>query len=130
MDLSFITTPISAGYAAVQEFLFDNILAPILYHFNLMGWAEDAFDGLDWFLFGCIQILLIVVVLRVWERIAPAETQERFATATKADVMYTLFHRLGIFHGLIFIALSGFFFEMDSILHDFRFERLNVESWW
>jgi len=82
MDLSFITTPISAGYAAVQEFLFDNILAPILYHFNLMGWAEDAFDGLDWFLFGCIQILLIVVVLRVWERIAPAETQERFASST------------------------------------------------
>ena len=130
MDLSILTTPISAGYAAVQECLFDNILAPILYHFNLMGWAEDAFDGLDWFLFGCIQILLIIVVLRVWERIAPAETQERFAKATTADVMYTLFHRLGIFHGLIFIGLSGFFFQMDSILHDFRFERLNVESWW
>jgi sterol desaturase/sphingolipid hydroxylase (fatty acid hydroxylase superfamily) len=41
-----------------------------------------------------------------------------------------LFHRLGIFHGLLFIALSGFFFGVDSILHDFRFDRLNVESWW
>jgi sterol desaturase/sphingolipid hydroxylase (fatty acid hydroxylase superfamily) len=45
-------------------------------------------------------------------------------------VVYTLFHRLGIFHGLIFIALSGFFFEIDSVLHDFRFDRFNVESWW
>ena len=45
-------------------------------------------------------------------------------------MFYTLFHRLGIFHGLIFIALSGFFFEIDSILHDFRFDRLNVENWW
>jgi sterol desaturase/sphingolipid hydroxylase (fatty acid hydroxylase superfamily) len=81
-------------------------------------------------LFGCIQIFLIIVVLRTWERLAPAEKQERFAKASRADVLYTLFHRLGIFHGLVFIALSGFFFGVDSILHDFRFDRLNVESWW
>jgi sterol desaturase/sphingolipid hydroxylase (fatty acid hydroxylase superfamily) len=95
-----------------------------------MSWAEDAFDGVDWFLFGCIQIFLIIVVLRTWERFNPAEKQERFAASSKADVIYTFFHRLGIFHGLIFIALSSFFFELDSILHDFRFDRLNVESWW
>jgi sterol desaturase/sphingolipid hydroxylase (fatty acid hydroxylase superfamily) len=56
--------------------------------------------------------------------------QARFADSSKADIFYTLFHRLGIFHGLIFIALSGFFFKIDSILHDFRFDRLNVENWW
>jgi sterol desaturase/sphingolipid hydroxylase (fatty acid hydroxylase superfamily) len=130
MDLNAITSAISAAYASVQEFLFANIVAPVLYQFDLMAWAEDVFDGLDWFLFGCIQIFLIIVVLRTWERIAPAEKQERFAKATRADVLYTLFHRLGIFHGLVFIALSGFFFGVDSILHDFRFDRLNVESWW
>lgn len=130
MDLNAITSAISAAYASVQEFLFANIVAPVLYQFDLMAWAEDVFDGLDWFLFGCIQIFLIIVVLRTWERLAPAEKQERFAKATRADILYTLFHRLGIFHGLVFIALSGFFFGVDSILHDFRFDRLNVESWW
>ena len=130
MDLNAITSAISAAYASVQEFLFANIVAPVLYQFDLMAWAEDVFDGLDWFLFGCIQIFLIIVVLRTWERLAPAEKQERFAKASRADVLYTLFHRLGIFHGLVFIALSGFFFGVDSILHDFRFDRLNVESWW
>ena len=130
MDLNAITSAISAAYASVQEFLFANIVAPVLYQFDLIAWAEDVFDGLDWFLFGCIQIFLIIVVLRTWERIAPAEKQERFAKASRADVLYTLFHRLGIFHGLVFIALSGFFFGVDSILHDFRFDRLNVESWW
>ena len=121
---------ISGAYASVQEFLFSEVAAPILYQFNLMAWAEDVFDGIDWFLFGCIQIFLIIAVLRTWERLAPAERQERFAKTSRADVVYTLFHRLGIFHGLIFIALSGFFFEIDSLLHDFRFERFNVESWW
>ncbi len=130
MDLNAVTSVISAAYASVQEFLFANILAPVLYQFDLMAWAEDVYDGIDWFLFGCIQIFLIIVVLRTWERLAPAEKQERFAKASRADVLYTLFHRLGIFHGLVFITLSGFFFGVDSILHDFRFDRLNVESWW
>ena len=130
MDLNAVTSAISAAYASVQEFLFANLVAPVLYQFDLMAWAEDVYDGIDWFLFGCIQIFLIIVVLRTWERLAPAEQQERFAKASRADVLYTLFHRLGIFHGLVFIALSGFFFGVDSILHDFRFDRLNVESWW
>lgn len=130
MDLNAVTSVISAAYASVHEFLFANIVAPVLYQFDLMAWAEDVYDGIDWFLFGCIQIFLIIVVLRTWERLEPAEKQERFAKASRADVLYTLFHRLGIFHGLVFITLSGFFFGVDSILHDFRFDRLNVESWW
>ena len=130
MDFNSITSFIADTYAGVQEFLFSDVVGPILYQLDLMSWAEDIFDGIDWFLFGCIQIFLIIVVLRTWERLAPAEKQERFAKASRADVIYTLFHRLGIFHGIIFIVLSGFFFEIDSILHDFRFARLNVESWW
>ena len=130
MESNSFFASIVAAYASIQEFLFANVVGPILYQFDLMSWAEDVFDGIDWFLFGCIQIALIMIVLRTWERLAPAESQERFANTSKADVIYTLFHRLGIFHGLIFIALSGFFFQIDSILHDFRFARLNVESWW
>ncbi|ANI99343.1 fatty acid hydroxylase [Polynucleobacter wuianus] len=130
MDFSLITTATSNAYGSAQEWIFSNVVGPLLYQLDLMSWAEDAFDGIDWFLFGCIQIFLIIVVLRTWERFNPAEKQERLAPATKADIFYTLFHRLGIFHGLIFIVLSGFFFEIDSVLHDFRFDRLNVENWW
>ena len=130
MDLSSITSAIANAYGSAQEWLFSNIVGPALYQLDLMSWAEDAFDGVDWFLFGCIQITLIILVLRTWERFNPAEPQERLSPSSKADIFYTLFHRLGIFHGLIFIALSGFFFEIDSILHDFRFDRLNVEGWW
>jgi sterol desaturase/sphingolipid hydroxylase (fatty acid hydroxylase superfamily) len=130
MDSNPLIAAIASAYASVQEFLFTYVAGPILYHFDLMSMAEDIFDGIDWFLFGCIQIFLIAVILRVWERFSPAEIQERFAKSSKADIFYTLFHRLGFFHGLIFIALSGFFFQLDSVLHDFRFGRLNVESWW
>ncbi|OYY48562.1 MAG: fatty acid hydroxylase, partial [Polynucleobacter sp. 35-46-207] len=127
MEPSTLLNGISEAYAQLQELIFSEIVSPILYQFNLIAWAEDAYDGIDWFLFGCVQILLIFLILRTWERVAPAEPQEHFAKSSKADVIYTLFHRLGIFHGLIFIALSGFFFEIDAVLHDFRFGRLNVD---
>jgi sterol desaturase/sphingolipid hydroxylase (fatty acid hydroxylase superfamily) len=130
MGLTDITSGIASAYGSAQEWLFSNVVGPILYQLDLMSWAEDAFDGVDWFLFGCIQVFLIIVVLRTWECFHPAEAQERMSSSTKADVFYTLFHRLGVFHGLMFIALSGFFFEIDSVLHDFRFDRFNVENWW
>ena len=130
MDLSAIFSAISGAYGSVQEWIFSTFVIPVLYQLDLMSWAEDVFDGVDWFLFGCIQIFLIMVVLRTWERFNPAEPQDRFASTSKADVVYTLFHRLGIFRGLFFIALSGLFFEVDSLLYDVRFDRFNVESWW
>lgn len=129
MNLNLTLSSLAQAYASFQEFLFANVAGPILYQLDLVAWAEDIFDGLDWFLFGCIQIILIMTVLRTWERLMPAEYQDRFAHSSKADVFYTLFHRLGIFHGLFFIALSGLFFEIDAVLHDFRFGRMNVESW-
>ena len=125
-----MTDAISNAYGSIQEWIFSNLVGPVLYQFDLMALAEDAYDGIDWFLFGCIQIFLIAFVLRVWERFAPAEQQERFSKNSRVDIFYTMLHRLGIFHGVLFIALSGFFFEIDSVLHDFRFDRLNVESWW
>lgn len=109
MDLNSILSAISGAYGSVQEWIFSTFVIPVLYQLDLMSWAEDVFDGVDWFLFGCIQIFLIVVVLRTWERLHPAEVQERFAASTKADVVYTLFHRLGIFHGLFLLLYQVYF---------------------
>jgi len=130
MDIHSTFSNFMEAYFSFQEFLFAHVVGPLLYQMDLMSLAEDAADGLEWFLFGCIQIFLIIVVLRTWERIAPAEPQKNFARSSRADVFYTLFHRTGIFHGLLFIALSGFFFEVDAVLHDFRFGTWNVEAWW
>ena len=71
-----MTDAISNAYGSIQEWIFSNLVGPVLYQFDLMALAEDAYDGIDWFLFGCIQIFLIAFVLRVWERFAPAEQQD------------------------------------------------------
>ena len=92
MDFSSITSIRSSAYGSVQEFIFANLLGPLLYRLDLMSCAEDVCDGIDWFLFGCIQIMLIVVVLRTWERFTPAETQEGFAKVSRADLFLSLIH--------------------------------------
>ena len=130
MELNAIFSVFSSWYGSAQEFVFSNIAGPILYQLDLMSWAEDVFDGIDWFLFGCMQIILIIVILKTWEHFSPAQDQRSDSKQSHSDIFYTLFHRLGIFQGLMFVFLSGFFFQIDSVLHDFRFDRLNVESWW
>ena len=122
MDSNPLIAAIAAAYASTQEFLFANVAGPILYQFDLMSMAEDVFDGIDWFLFGCIQIILIALVLRTWERWAPAEVQDAFAKTSRADVFYTFFHRLGIFQG----------FHGDQFLHqsliDIRLNQSNLQQ--
>jgi hypothetical protein len=60
-------------YASIQEWLMQELVLPILYAFGGMGFADDAIGGLDWFMLGMIQVLLIALVLRPLESFWPAE---------------------------------------------------------
>lgn len=120
----------ATAYATLQENCFRFIVEPVLFHLGLIAWAEDAYDGTEWLLLGIIQIAIIFLVLRTWEKRNPAEDQSAHSTAKWPDIAYTLFHRLGFFQVLVFVVFSGLFFQLESVLHDWRFERLNVEDWW
>jgi len=121
---------LSQQYGHAQEALYRYLIEPLLYQFGLMNWAEDAFDGAEWILLGLIQIALIAFGLRLWERLNPAEVQNRQAKSIFADMFYTYFHRLGLFHAIVFVVFADLFFQLEGQLHDWRFERFNVESWW
>ena len=58
MDFSLITTSISSAHGSVQEWIFTNIVGPLLYQLDLMSLAEDAFDGpeLGWFSGGGLRV--------------------------------------------------------------------------
>jgi hypothetical protein len=88
---------INRWYGEVQESLYRHVVEPFLFQLNWIGLAEDAYDGVEWFMLGVLQIAIIVLVLRTWERVNPAENQGAHAKARWPDVAYTLFHRLGFF---------------------------------
>ena len=120
---------IQEAYSALHGMLYAQVVEPILFAMGKMAWAEDVFDGTEWFLLGCIQLLIISVIFRTWERFWPAEQQAKTDPSIRTDLLYTLIHRLGFFHGIFFILFAGIFFQISSLLHDIRFERLNVENW-
>ena len=51
---------LTTWYASLQEWMMQEIVLPILYLTGGMGYADDAIAGLDWFLFGVIQIIIIL----------------------------------------------------------------------
>jgi sterol desaturase/sphingolipid hydroxylase (fatty acid hydroxylase superfamily) len=82
-------------YAQFTAFLFEAAVQPVFYALGLMDWADDAFDWLDFMVFGAIQIIVVVLVCRPLEAWRPVERdqQPRFI---RTDVLYTLLTRLGL----------------------------------
>jgi sterol desaturase/sphingolipid hydroxylase (fatty acid hydroxylase superfamily) len=88
-------------YAHLTAWIFEALLQPAMYEAGLMDWADDAFAWLDFFLFGCVQVVVVATVCLPLERWRPVEVwtdRRRIWT----DVAYTLFARLGL------LPLMGF----------------------
>ena len=125
-----------------HEWLMQNTVLPFLYYVGWMDLAEDANFALDWFLLGILQLCVIAFIFR------PLESSERpevfgagasssmqdwgadHRQAIRVDLIYTMINRLGIFHVFFFFFFSEIFISLSAQLHDFRFERWNVELWW
>lgn len=129
-------TNFSHWYASIQEWLMQQIVLPILYWANGMGYADDSITGLDWFLFGLVQILIIAFVFKPLEKWVPADLSQQDIYGkdklkwVSIDIFYTVIHRLGIFKLILFLLFADLFFWFDGHLHDIGFHRLNVEAWW
>ena len=94
---------LTAWYASLQEWMMQEIVLPILYLTGGMGHADDAIAGLDWFLFGVLQIIIILLVFKPLEKLFPVEAVsndprvlKQRSTAQLVDIFYTLIHRLGL----------------------------------
>lgn len=127
---------ITAWYASLQEWMMQEIVLPILYALGGMGYADDAIGGLDWFLFGVFQIIIILLVFKPLEKMFPVESASNDSQVLKqrkiaqvVDVFYTLIHRLGFVKLILFFSFSDLYFWFEAQLHDLQFHRLNVEGW-
>lgn len=129
-------TNLSHWYASIQEWLMQQVVLPILYLSNGMGYADDAISGLDWFLFGLVQIFIIAFIFKPLEKWIPADLSHQQLSRgdqvkwISIDIFYTVIHRLGIFKLILFLIFADLFFWFDAQLHDLGFHRLNVEGWW
>ncbi len=94
---------------------FERAVEPLLYRFGLMAWSEEAFDAVEFALFGALEIVLAYLLFRPLELWRPVERWgERRAVWT--DIVYTLVHRLGIVPALLFLLLTPLGTMIDGFL--------------
>ena len=113
---------VTEQFAALHGHVFETGVLPLVHALGLGGYAEQAFNGTEFFLIGVIEITLLAAVLGAVEKLRPVEVQidANATSAKKIDVIYTMLHRLGFVPLLMFLLLVPIVDAIDGSLrmHD------------
>lgn len=110
---------VTEQFAVLHAHVFETGVLPVVHALGLGGYAEQAFDGTEFFLVGAIEITLLAIFLGAAERWRPVEAQSDEG-AKKVDIIYTMLHRLGFIPLLIFLLLMPLVDAVDGLMrmHD------------
>ena len=116
-------------FNGVHTWLFESAVQPLLYATGGMIYQEDAYEAIEWFLLGLIQVIVLYAILRPLESRFPVEPwSDRRGVGT--DVIYTLLHRLGGFALLMFFLLTPLADSAAATLRAIGFTPLNLDALW
>ncbi len=116
-------------YLRLATFLFEGAVQPAMYRLGLMAWAEEAFDWVDFFLFGVLQVLVVYLVCRPLEAWRPVERGQS-GPAVRTDVIYTLLARLGLLPLLGFVLFAAIQVRLEGLLADSGWIPPTIEDLW
>ena len=102
-------------FVLVQGWLLDHVVQPPLLALGLGSYLEVAFDGVEFFLYGVLQLSIAYLLLRPLEYIRPIEYWPD-RKAVRVDVLYTFLDRLGIVPLAVFALLSPLFMSLEGWL--------------
>jgi sterol desaturase/sphingolipid hydroxylase (fatty acid hydroxylase superfamily) len=116
-------------FGDAQRWLFEQMVQPLLYQLGAMHLAEMAFDAVEWFLVGVLEVVLLALVMGVLERRRPAEPLHDPA-AVRTDIVYTLLHRLGLLPLLAFALFTPMIDTLEAQLRLLDVSRPNIDQLW
>ena len=116
-------------FALAQQWLFETVLQPLMFHLGLANLLEDGFAATGWLLAGLLQILVLVAVIGPLQRWRPVEPVLDRATI-RTDIVYTLLHRLGIFRMALFFSVAPLFDALLGRLRVAGWETFNLDAIW
>jgi sterol desaturase/sphingolipid hydroxylase (fatty acid hydroxylase superfamily) len=115
--------------SAVQGWLYEQAVQPLLFHSGLMFYNELAYDALEWVVIGALEIALLALALPLLERRYAVEPMSD-PRAVLTDVVYTLLHRLGVVPLLAFALITPVADGLESQLRLVGLSRVNVDQVW
>jgi sterol desaturase/sphingolipid hydroxylase (fatty acid hydroxylase superfamily) len=91
-------------WIAVQTWIFETVVGPVIFKLGLMMWYEAAFNAVEIFMLGIVQIVVIAVGMRALEKKWPLEAAKEEGLVG-VDRVYTVLNKLGIVPLAIFIII-------------------------
>lgn len=119
--------PFAGWIGALQGWLFQALVLPVIQWAGLAMFTEDAFNGTEDVIYGALEIAILVAVLLPLERRFPVERFVR-GRSVRVDMLYTAIHRLGLFPLAFFFTLRPLFDALQGWLHLHGVPTPNLES--
>lgn len=116
-------------FSMMHGWLFETVVQPMVFALNLGEFAEEAFEGTEWFLIGIVELVLLYALLRPLEALFPVH-RIIDSHARWNDFLYTALHRLGAFTVAIFFILDPVIDQITALLHLEGIEPFNLERLW
>ena len=99
-------------WVGVQAWLFETLVSPLLYRFDLVSWYEPAFNAVEFVMLGVMQIAVIALVMRFVERCWPLERGADDGLMG-VDRIYTALNKLGVIPLVVFVVAYPVTSEVD-----------------
>ena len=106
-------------WVGIQSWIFETMVGPLLFHLGQMAWYEPGYSAVEYVMLGVVQIAIIAIGMRFFERRWPLEKPSSEDRLIGVDRVYTLLNKLGIIPLAIFIVTYPLVQEIE----------LTVRSW-
>jgi sterol desaturase/sphingolipid hydroxylase (fatty acid hydroxylase superfamily) len=113
-------------WIAVQTWLFETVVSPVLFWSNLMEWYEPAFNAVEFVMLGVVQIAVIALVMRLFERRWPLE-KNGDDRLIGVDRVYTALNKLGVIPLAIFVVAYPITNEIEHVVRAWGFAPPRLE---
>jgi sterol desaturase/sphingolipid hydroxylase (fatty acid hydroxylase superfamily) len=120
---------LSNTFSDLQEWIFEGLVQPAMFHLGLGNLLVDGYNATGWLLIGVLQLLVMLLVMGPLQRWRPVEPL-RDAGAVRADIIYTLIHRLGLFRLVLFFSLDPLFDALFGALRVAGFRTFHLDALW
>lgn len=120
---------ISDIFSDAQQWLFETLIQPIAFALGQGGFVLEAFNGTAWLLVGLLQIAVILLIFGPLQHWRPVEAVTD-RPAIRADVIYTLIHRLGLFKLIMFFTLEPLFDDLFGALRVLGMGTFHLDQLW
>src|SRR3977135_1318425 len=113
-------------WVGVQAWLFETLRGRVLFRFGRMEGFEPAFNAVEIFMLGIVQVLVIALGMRFFEKRWPLEKTANNDLGAVARV-YTVLNKLGIVPLAVFMVSYPITNEIDYLVRSWGFAPPRLE---